>query len=405
MSSALRRLRLPILLALVLAVSGCTGSLARMMVEPSAAGGLFGRGLAAADGQLAEFRDRMTWVLNAEAVPVHASDGMELFTVVLEPGDYGLDWEGRWERDGFRFSFRFDTDSLERDGTARPRGTVVLLHGLYTESLQLLPQALFLTEHGYRVVLTDLRAHGRSGGRYVTYGVRERKDLAALVNTLRAEDRLARPLILYGTSLGATVALQGAATGVAADRVVAVAAMADPREVVTGSGPEMLPGYLRWIVSEDRVEVAAERAERLADFTWKNASTETLAPDVAVPVLLVHARRDDLVPFEHAERLHGALPCSTLRPVDRHGHASMLMDPSPTAALVLSWLAGERSCRPAGDAPDRVGRDSPGRRSAPRPRLLIPGPPPEGASRSPRRPGGTSPCGSPRRPPHAARPR
>lgn len=335
---------LPVLLAFVLVLAGCTGSLARVIVEPSVGDDLSGAGLRTGGDQLTELRERMTWVMNAEIMRARGADGTELFAFVLEPGDYGLAWDSRWERGEFRFRFSFDTGNLERDAPGPPRGTMVLLHGMYGGILQLLPQALHFAERGYRVVLVDLRAHGQSGGRYVTFGVREREDLAALVDALRARDRVVRPLVLYGTSLGAAVALQGAATGVTVDRIVAIAAMADAREVVAGSGPEMVPGWLRWLISAERLEAAMERAQRMAGFTWKDASTVTRAPEVAVPVLLVHAREDGIVPFEHAERLREALSCSTLRPVDRHGHASLMMDPRATVGLALSWLAEERPC-------------------------------------------------------------
>lgn len=364
-----RRVRplVPVLLATAALVSGCAGSLARMIVEPSAADGLLGPGLTAASGQLAELRSATTEDLEADTLRVAGAAGAVIHLYVLEPGPYGLDWDSSWDGDGFRFSMSFESDSVDSGRRSEPRGTVLFLHGLYAESLQLLPHALHFAERGYRAVLVDLRAHGQSGGRYVTFGVRERHDVAAVVDALRERRRLDRPLVLYGTSLGGAVALQGAATGVPADRVVAVAPMAQPREVVTGSGPEMLPDYLGWLVSDDRVEAAVGRAARIAGFTWADASTLSMAPRVDVPVLLVHGREDDIVPFDHAARLHEGLPCSTLLPVDRHGHATLMMDPEPTAGSVLSWLSHDQTCWEEVDAdggrPERSTAEP--RRSAP----------------------------------------
>lgn len=344
------RLAVPALLVFATVASGCTGSLARMIVEPSAGSGLFGPGLTEVSGQFAEMRSRVTETLEPDTMRVPGVDGAGIHVLVFEAGDYGFEWEFEWDDDTFRFGFSFENDSVELAGPPETRGTMVLLHGLYMESFQLLPQALYFAERGYRVVLVDLRAHGRSGGRFVSFGVRERKDLAAVVDTLRERGRIEGTLVLYGTSLGGSVALQAAATGVAVDRVVAVSAMAEAREVVAGSGPEMLPGPLRWLVSEDRVEAAVDRAGRLAGFGWDDASTAALAPDVRVPVLLVHGREDDIVPLGHAERLQGALPCSTLLPVERHGHGSLMLDLDATAGSVLPWLEQDQTCAGAADS-------------------------------------------------------
>lgn len=153
--------------------------------------------------------------------------------------------------------------------------------------------------------------------------------------------------MLYGTSLGGSVALQAAA-GVDADRVVAVAPVVDAREVIAEIGPGVAGGLLAPLITEERVEEALDRAERLADFSFAEASPLSAARSLSLPVLLVHGRDDDLVPFEHATRLHEALPCSILRPVEGRGHAALMMDRGATADLVLFWLEEPRTCPPDG---------------------------------------------------------
>lgn len=342
-----RRATLPsLVLAAVLAVAGCTGSLARTIVEPGAGGGVLEPDLGFPSGQLATLRSRLTTDFRADTMKVAAEDGTALHAFVFHPGYYGLEWESRFEGGDFRFRMSWASDSVALQSPPDPRGTVVALHGFYAQSLQLLPQALHFAEAGYRVVLPDLRAHGQSGGRYVTFGAREREDLAAVIDELDRRNLLVRPLVLYGTSLGGSVALQASASGVAPDRVVTLAAPAESREVIAGRGREMLPGLLRPFVTGERIAGAIERAEEIAGFSFDETAAEGAAPGVRVPVLLVHGREDELVPFDHAERLHAALPCSTLRPVERHGHASLLMDPAATADLVSGWLAADRSCEP-----------------------------------------------------------
>ena len=54
--------------------------------------------------------------------------------------------------------------------------TIVILHGVKQNRTDVLRAALVLRREGFNVLMFDGRAHGDSGGRYVTYGVFERRD-------------------------------------------------------------------------------------------------------------------------------------------------------------------------------------------------------------------------------------
>lgn len=389
-----RRVRLSLLLSvLTVGLGGCTGSLARTIVEPSSGGGLLGIEAGITGPGVEEFRSALEERLAGEVLEAPAPDGTPIRLMVLEPGDYGLEWDVDFRDDGFSFNFRFDArapdppaapdsmgdsavaetrgarngagtsraaDAAPAPGAGEPVGTVVFLHGLYAEGAQLLPQALRFAEAGYRAVLVDLRAHGRSGGRFTTFGVKERRDVVAVLDSLAVRGTLAPPVHLYGASLGAAVALQAVAVGADVDGVVAVAPFADARELLVGAGRSLLPGWLRPLISEARIAAAADEAEELAGFSFRDAATEAVAADVDVPVLLVHARGDGLVPFGHAERLHRRLPCGTLHPVEDRSHVSLMLDPEATVETVLAWLAEVPACRP------RAGADGPTPSRAPR---------------------------------------
>lgn len=153
-----RRL-LPLLALAPLILSGCAGSLARASVEPDA----FGSATLLPEEDLLELRSVMTGKLRADTVKAAGAGGTVIHAFVLEPGPYGLEWTSRQTGDGgFRFSFGWESDSVTLRSRTEPRGTVVALHGLGAEGAQLLTPALFFAEHGYRVVLPDLRAHGPS---------------------------------------------------------------------------------------------------------------------------------------------------------------------------------------------------------------------------------------------------
>jgi uncharacterized protein len=85
--------------------------------------------------------------------------------------------------------------------------TLLLLHGISNCKESFLPRAAELTTQGYNVLLTDLRAHGQSGGDYNTFGYRETRDISALLDTLDARHPGTKVGIL-GQSLGGAIALQ-----------------------------------------------------------------------------------------------------------------------------------------------------------------------------------------------------
>jgi pimeloyl-ACP methyl ester carboxylesterase len=67
----------------------------------------------------------------------------------------------------------------------RPRATIALFHGMRGNRMRLFDRIAFLTQAGYRCVAFDLRAHGESGGRSVSFGYYERHDVIAVANLVR----------------------------------------------------------------------------------------------------------------------------------------------------------------------------------------------------------------------------
>ncbi len=81
-------------------------------------------------------------------------------------------------------------DGLELRGwyvPSRNRAAVVLAHGLSQTRVDLLPEARVLKEAGYGVLLFDVRAHGESGGETSTWGDKERLDVQAALEFVRAQ--------------------------------------------------------------------------------------------------------------------------------------------------------------------------------------------------------------------------
>jgi pimeloyl-ACP methyl ester carboxylesterase len=98
---------------------------------------------------------------------------------------------------------------------AAPRATAVLVHGLFRGALEIERVGAMFRDLGCEVVLLELRNHGGSGRAPATFGLDEADDVLAAVGWARSRgpEAAARPLILFGVSLGT------AAVGLAAPRV------------------------------------------------------------------------------------------------------------------------------------------------------------------------------------------
>lgn len=64
-------------------------------------------------------------------------------------------------------------------------GSILVMHGVRANRLEVLGRARFLHEHGFSVLLFDFQAHGESPGRYITFGYLEARDARAALHLLQ----------------------------------------------------------------------------------------------------------------------------------------------------------------------------------------------------------------------------
>jgi len=223
------------------------------------------------------------------------------------------------------------------DPPTAPRGTVLMLHGIRSDKRSLVPGARRHASHGLRAVAVDLRGHGESSGRYLTYGVEESRDLWALVDELERRALLVRPLSVVGSSYGAATALQYAALDPRVDKVVAMAPFASLREVV--------PAYLAWffggparLVPSALVDALVDGAARHAGFDPDRACPRCVAGRIHAAVLLIHSRDDERIPWQQSVELREALGAKAqLMLVEGEGHVRVGHAPGVTEAIDR-WL-------------------------------------------------------------------
>jgi pimeloyl-ACP methyl ester carboxylesterase len=197
----------------------------------------------------------------------------------------------------------FESDGVRLVGWLFPatgsprRGLIVYLHGIADNRRSGVGVAQRFTPQGWDVYTFDARAHGQSGGDACTYGFHERRDVSRALDTLGV-----RQAVVFGSSLGAAVALQAAAVDPRIVGVIAQAPFSDLRTIVTERAKRMGP-----LVRESEIAEALRLAEVQAAFRVDEVSPLALAPRIHVPVLLLHGEKDPETDAGHSRRIHDAL--------------------------------------------------------------------------------------------------
>ncbi len=258
------------LLAAAAFAVGCGGggdASARMLIEPSSSLGKLALSLTANGAALAALKQ-----ITAKRRLMGMGIEIDVWVIKARPPKDKTDWTG-------------------------PKGTVLLLHPLMTNKLWFQPLGSLLARRGWDVVLPDLRAHGRSGGEFITWGVREKHDLHMVMTALIADGTVSDRIYVCGASLGGLVALQYAALD---RRVRGVMAIAPPASLRT-IGRRMLP-----FESEKDYDEALWKAGALAGFDPDGASGVRAAAALTCPLILAHGLLDLIVPYSHSQAIYKA---------------------------------------------------------------------------------------------------
>jgi alpha-beta hydrolase superfamily lysophospholipase len=144
------------------------------------------------------------------------------------------------------------------------RGTIVYLHGVADNRGSAANTIKRYTDKGFDVIAYDSRGHGESEGSICTFGYFEKEDLRTIVARIQNQ-----PVVLIGTSLGAAVAIQAAASDPRIAAVVAAETFLDLRTVARERAP--------WILSDDIIARAFQLAEKLGRFEVDAVSPEQAA--------------------------------------------------------------------------------------------------------------------------------
>lgn len=220
---------------------------------------------------------------------------------------------------------------------SQAKGTMLMFHG-YRSSYLVDFAAVYELYHslGYNILLADQRSHGKSEGKYITFGVKECRDVAVWLDWHnRSFGQI--PVFLCGLSMGASTVLFAAGNPLPLNvrGITADCGYTSPYDIirhVTGkqAGPfagALMPAVNFW-------------ARQLALFDLRECSTEKALAKSPVPILLCHGLADRFVPSHMSQTGYDACRGEKeLILVEKAGHGtSFLQDRQRVESALVNFI-------------------------------------------------------------------
>ncbi len=220
---------------------------------------------------------------------------------------------------------------------ATPRGTILLAHGYRSTFLVDFGLAFaFYHALGMNILVPNQRSHGKSQGRYITFGVKESEDMKSWIS-FHNKTFGPHQIILSGLSMGASTMLY-LADQVLPENVKCIIAdcgFTSPYailEKVFWSITHLPAGPTLWTTDLF--------ARLIAGFSLTGKDSRICLQNAKLPVLMVHGLADDFVPSEMT--IQGYNACNSEKElvlVENAGHGvSFLVNKDLYINKVLEFL-------------------------------------------------------------------
>lgn len=218
-----------------------------------------------------------------------------------------------------------------------PKGTVLLAHGY--RSTPYLDFGLVLEMYhslGMNMLIPDQRCHGSSQGRYITFGVKESRDMFDWVAYHNA-NLSSCEVILSGLSMGASTVLYMADMALPENvkGIIADCGFTSPKAIIS-----YVFQRVTHLSAAPFIWATDICARLFAGFWLGEKDTRRSLKETSLPVILVHGLADDFVPATMSRQGYDACVSEKqLLLVENASHGySYLVDKERYTALVLAFL-------------------------------------------------------------------
>ncbi|MBU2929502.1 alpha/beta hydrolase [Winogradskyella psychrotolerans] len=184
---------------------------------------------------------------------------------------------------------------------AKPKGTIILLHGSSHTKMHFYDLSKFLAKNGFNSVALDIRGFGESEGQFFTFGVKESKDIQKLVDVLINEEDLSN-IGIWGQSIGGALTIQSMGSDHRIAYGISESTYTDLKSNIQGYFKRHT-GFNLALVSDFLVE----RAGRIGDFDPNDASPIKYSKHITQPTLIIHGGQDEAIDISNSETIFSAI--------------------------------------------------------------------------------------------------
>lgn len=157
---------------------------------------------------------------------------------------------------------------------------------------------------GQNVLLIDERAHGRSQGRTITFGIKERQDLLCWIDYALTRFGSDVKILLYGVSMGGATVVMASELELPENvkGIVADCPYSAPLDVILSVGKQQ--GYPVKLIKP----FVILGAKVYGGFDVRETSGAEAVKHAKVPILILHGEDDTFVPPEMSKSIQDANP-------------------------------------------------------------------------------------------------
>jgi hypothetical protein len=187
--------------------------------------------------------------------------------------------------------------------TENPKGVVILLSGIQNPSVTAFwGYSKMLQDNGYASLLIEMRAHGKSEGERVDLGMSEYLDVLAGVNYINQSEKYEdTPIIVWGTSMGGTTAINAIGEIPDIDGLISCSAFSSWQDVF---GDNMLNMDMPSILVKMERPFVSLYMGLLYGFDKLHINPVNEIQKLGSrPALIMHSTEDSQVPYASFERI------------------------------------------------------------------------------------------------------
>jgi alpha-beta hydrolase superfamily lysophospholipase len=188
-----------------------------------------------------------------------------------------------------------------------PKSAIIFVHGIGGCKEHFLNLSKNLSEIGIESILIDSRAHGESGGKFCTYGDKEKLDISSVIDFVKEKNDTI-PIGIWGNSMGGAIAIQALEYDKRIEFGIIESTFTSLEEIVY----DYQKSYTFGIGLKPLCNIALKEAGKLAEFNPDFVSPITSVKQIEQPILIAHGEKDENIKFEY-----GKLLFENLKSVDK----------------------------------------------------------------------------------------